>query len=659
MESPAMLTPVTLASQLSVQPNAALLSRTGQRRQLGRRATTRIPTFELPACQQSSSSSGTPAAFGAALGSSALKAATFGVLLAAGLRRRLKDRSSKVVRRARAYRMPLPPNVDEIQTVPPWKVLMEAVKNCEPEDAVIPTWKLKPKLGIYSPTPQYQPLHYIERKPQWQKASFIKRKMKKYYNNMDKKRLEEAGHKPRFLPDPESRLNVASAAVLQGTGLFKGERGTWAYIRKMDTADLCAAIDTQRDIRLQVSSKEVMLNERPGWQVTALKQMKDRLKRVDIVLEVRDARIPWTSAHPDIPEWSRAKPRVIVLTKADLVPKAALEETIEAINNSVKDRGVPVIAVDAQRGCDEIEDLRYELMKAGAFVNRRRKRKGVNPRAVRTLILGMPNVGKSSIINRLSGRKVALKTGWAGSTKKMTWHRIGGFRNTELEFMDSPGLIPFGFGKRYTKEQQQKMCACRIFGDKIIDREQTAVDLAYTIGQLWKDHPNLVDKTVWRETKRIYRVDWQKALRLEEPFFPKFVPERNPEPFCGKMLNDFNRGFWGKIQLEAPPDYEKKVMGEDWNPVYYGGDRRANADGSVDRRFALVKGAKQGQLALNKDVIRRPTVSNWHYNRLFPSIKSTLAEPGFRRGYDFTREKEPVFVGWKKQPNDEGLFENW
>lgn len=555
--------------------------------------------------------------------------------------------------------MPLPPHVDEIQTVPPWKVLIDAVKNCEAEDAVIPTWKLKPKLGIYSPTPQYAPLHYIEPKPFWEKASFIKRKMKKYYQKMEKTRLEKAGLKARYLPDPENRLNLASAAVLQGTGLFKGEHGTWASIRRMDTQDLCKAIDTQRDIRLQVASKEVLLNERPGWQLEAIKQMKDRLKRVDIVLEVRDARIPWTSAHPDIPEWSRSKPRVIVLAKADLVPKAALEETIDAINNSVTDRGVPVVAVDAQRGCDEIEDLRYELMKAGAFVNRRRKRKGVNPRAIRTLILGMPNTGKSSIINRLSGRKVALRTGWAGSTKKMVWHRIGGFRNTELEFMDSPGLIPFGFNKRYNKEQQQKLCACRVFGDKIIDREQTAVDLAYTIGELWKDHPQLVEKTVWRETERIYGVNWQKALRLEEPFFPKFVPERNPEPFCGKMLNDFNRGFWGKIQLEAPPEYSKDSMGQDMHHVYTGGRRQKNADGTDDRRFSLVRSQKEGQLALNEGIVRKALVPNRRFNRLFPEIRQDLPEPGYRRFFDFKREKEPVFVGWKRQPKGEGLFENW
>ncbi|CAJ1363674.1 unnamed protein product [Effrenium voratum] len=277
------------------------------------------------------------------------------------------------------------------------------------------------------------------------------------------------------------------------------------------------------------------------------------MKRVDVVIEVRDARIPWTTTHPDVPEWAKPRPRVIVLSKADLVPPAALQETIRYIQESDRDRGTPVVGVDGLLGTFGIEELREELLKAGAHVNRRRKRQGVNPRAIRTMMIGFPNVGKSSIINRLTGRKVAARDGRPGLTKRLTWHKIGGFRNTELEFLDAPGFIPVGFGRRFSKEQQELLCMCRVFGEKHVDRQQTGQDLVFRLGKLWKESPHMVDRTVWRETRRIYKVDFQAALRLEGPILPNFVPVDNPDPFFGKLINDFNRGRWGRIQLEAPP----------------------------------------------------------------------------------------------------------
>jgi len=337
------------------------------------------------------------------------------------------------------------------------------------------------------------------------------------------------------------------------------------------------------------------------------------------------------------------KPRVIVLTYADLVPKAALEETIQYIKASEKDRGVPVVAVDAQRGGEEIEELRLECMKAGAYVNRRRKRKGVNPRAIRTIMLGFPNVGKSSIINRLTNRKVAGRTGWAGTTKKMTWHHIGGFRNTELAFLDAPGNIPFGFAKRYTKEQQALLCMCRIFGDKIIDREQTAFDLVYLLGKLAKDNPQMLQqKTLWKETRRIYGVDFQAALRLEVPFFPNFVPADNPEPFCGKLLNDFNRGFWGKHQLEAPPEMEERR--ENWSHVYGDQvDRRAQKENISGAPIALAQPFR------SRGLLGPPA-----------QVHQTLPDQGLRKKFENKREKLPVFVDSRPQRRqDEGLFDGW
>jgi len=482
---------------------------------------------------------------------------------------------SRVARRAKAYRMPLPPNVDEIQA-PRWKVLLDAVKVKDPEDVEIPSWKLKPILGIYSPTPQYRPLHYIEAKPFYTKANFIKRKQKKFYNKLKIQRMEKEGIKLRYLPDPNDRLVLASSQMESSTSVFKTEdTNVFKTLRKMSTAELLDAMSDQKTARLGLAGKPIMLNWRPGFQTAAIRDLRDYLPRVDVILEVRDARIPWASKHPDIPEWVRPKPRVIVLTKADLVPPQALEETIRYIKESEDDRGIPVVAVDAQRGGDEIEALREELMKAGAYVNRRRQRKGINPRAIRTMMIGFPNVGKSCIINRLSGRKVAKRTNWAGTTRRLTWHTVGGYRNTELQFLDAPGVIPVMFGKRYTEEQGALLCMCRIFGEKIIDRQKTAYDLVRLLGKLSKERPHAVERTIWRETQRIYGVDFKKAIRLEGPLLPNFVPANNPDPFCGKMLKDFNSGNWGRIQLELPPHIEERRQ---QHYQSFAGERRLSRD---------------------------------------------------------------------------------
>jgi len=525
--------------------------------------------------------------------------------------------------------MPLPPDVDEIK-VPSWRVLLDLVKDKEPEDVVIPTWRLKPKLGIYSPTPQWAPLHYIEPKPFYMKAKFIKRKLKKFYGRLMEKRMEKENFRLRWLPDPKDRLTLAGSQLQPGTGVFKAEADTWKELRKMSTEELLAAIGDQTSTRLGLSAKPILPNWRPGFQTAAIRDLNDYLRRVDVVVEVRDARIPWVTAHPDIPSWVRPKPRVIVLTKADLIPPQCLDETLEYIRNSEQDRGVPVVAVDAQRGGPAIEDLRLELMKAGAYVNRRRKRKGINPRAIRTMMIGFPNIGKSSIINRLADRKVAKKTNWAGSTRRMTWHKIGGFRNTELEFLDTPGVIPVCFGKRYTMDQAALLCICRIFGEKAIDRQQSAYDLVNLLGKLAREHPHMVEKTVWRETQRMYHTDFQAALRQEGPLLPDFVPARNPEPFCGKLLNDFNHGVWGRVQLETPPH----VLEDRQNWSHLLGGQGDTSDGSARRPL-------EGQRS----------------QRALPMPRSDVQLP-VKAGQGRKREREfvPAYAG---DGSVEGLFDGW
>lgn len=416
----------------------------------------------------------------------------------------------------------------------------------------------------------------------------------------DTKEKKGPGHILRYLPSPRQRLSMAGTDILGAFGTLKVEHNSWKELKSMSADEILAACDDQKTLRLASAAKDIPIHWRPGYQTAAIRDMKNYLNRIDVVVEIRDARIPWASTHPDIPGWVRPRPRVIVLTHADLVQKSCIEETIQYFNQSDNDRGVPVIPVDARDGTIGIEELRTELLKAGAYVNRRRKRKGINPRAIRTMMFGFPNTGKSTLINRLAGRKVAKRDSKPGITRKMTWHKIGGYRNTELEFLDSPGFIPVGFNRRFTPEQQSLLCICKIFSDKHLDRTSTAYDLVYRLDKLVKEHPRLLQvETLWRETKRAYGVDFKKALRQEGPLMPDHVPAMNPDPFCGRLLSDFQHGVWGKIQLEPPPQQFQNV--KELNHLLHGSKETKKHIGTTPVRGALGPGRTQVVLPSKQD----------------------------------------------------------
>lgn len=442
---------------------------------------------------------------------------------------------------------------------PRWGVLMSAVQNCEPEDAVIPRWKLKPKLSYYSPTPMYAVEFSPIRKPYWMTKRYTKKRLKYFYRKQMEKRMEREGYRLRFLPPATNDLLLrVGPMIIGGQHALKADQKAWAELRNTSPDDIVEAMKNQTPLRLRMNWKEVNYNWRPDWQTQAIKMMPEYLKRIDVVMELRDARLPWTTMHPDIPEWSRPKPRVIVLTRKDLVPPGALEETIRLIKASERDRGCPVVAVNALTTQDpSIEELRTELMKAGAYVNRRRKFYGINPRAIRCITLGFPNVGKSTVINKLAKRKVARKGAIAGITRKVIWHNIGGFRDTGLAFLDMPGLIPVMFSKRYTMEQGNLLCMCKLFSENEIDRELAAHALLRRMHKLQQDYPHLIEKSMWREMQRLYGLDYQAACRGEGPYLPDGQPLWNPDPFCGRLLTDFNHGFWGRVQLDIPPNFQE------------------------------------------------------------------------------------------------------
>lgn len=170
----------------------------------------------------------------------------------------------------------------------------------------------------------------------------------------------------------------------------------------------------------------------PGHMAKARRQIEEKLKMIDIVIELLDARIPMSSRNPMIDEILASKRRVVVLNKADLADPLLTDQWVRYFD----DKGLTAIAVDSQSGKNV-----HSIISASKRILQDKIdaqiRKGMNPRAIRGLIVGIPNVGKSTLINRLAGRSIAKTGDRPGVTKAQQWIKVG----TEMELLDTPGIL--------------------------------------------------------------------------------------------------------------------------------------------------------------------------------------------------------------------------
>jgi len=170
----------------------------------------------------------------------------------------------------------------------------------------------------------------------------------------------------------------------------------------------------------------------PGHMTRAKRQIQEKLKLIDIAIELLDARVPISSRNPMIDEILLGKPRLIILNKSDLADPQMNEQWKQYFEHE----GHTCAIVDSSTGTgvNQIASLTKEILKEKID---RQIAKGMRPRPVRSLIVGIPNVGKSTLINRLAGRNVAITGDKPGVTKGQQWIKT----NHELELLDTPGIL--------------------------------------------------------------------------------------------------------------------------------------------------------------------------------------------------------------------------
>ena len=275
----------------------------------------------------------------------------------------------------------------------------------------------------------------------------------------------------------------------------------------------------------------------PGHMTKAKRQMQEDIKLIDLVIELVDARIPLSSRNPDIDELGKNKYRLILMNKADLADKEQTKKWAEYF----KSKGFFVVSLDARtkNSMKSITDIVMEACKEK--IERDRKR-GIKNRPVRAMVVGIPNVGKSTFINSYAGKACAKTGNKPGVTKGKQWIRL----NKNVELLDTPGILWPKF------EDQMVGLRLALIGsikDEILNIDELAMEL---IKYLIKNYSGIINAR--------YEVDESKELT---DIIVDIAKNRNcllkgGEPDYSKaaalVIDDFRSGKMGCITLESPED---------------------------------------------------------------------------------------------------------
>ena len=220
---------------------------------------------------------------------------------------------------------------------------------------------------------------------------------------------------------------------------------------------------------------KTVINWYPGHMATTKREIIEKLNLIDVVYEVIDARMPLSSKIVDIDELIKDKPRILVMTKYDLCDKVETDKIIKYYENM----GYKVVPVDLMSGLNvkRILDYTKEIMD---IENKKRESKGMKPRAARALIVGVPNAGKSTLINRLVGKKSAGVGNTPGFTKSLSWIRI----NKDVELLDSPGIL---WPKMENQEAAHVLACLSSIKEEILDTDAIAAFILKKLYELYPD----------------------------------------------------------------------------------------------------------------------------------------------------------------------------
>ena len=280
----------------------------------------------------------------------------------------------------------------------------------------------------------------------------------------------------------------------------------------------------------------------PGHIAKAEKALTASLDRVDLVIEVRDARIPRATAHPRLQRWIGGREHLLVINRRDMVSTAVRS----ARDRQLRGLGKTPWWGDARQGTG-VAQLQQAAIRCGEAMNARRTNRGMRPRAVRALMLGFPNVGKSALINRLVRQKVVESARRAGVTRSLRWVRVG----QDLDLLDAPGVLP---PRLDDQRAALHLALCDDIGQASYSVETVAQAFLAQLGELEGPGPAGVAPRLLETRYGIPHAEG--ALWLESA--AQRHTSGDTSRMAQRLLDDFRKGKLGSIALELPPAEERQ-----------------------------------------------------------------------------------------------------
>ena len=279
------------------------------------------------------------------------------------------------------------------------------------------------------------------------------------------------------------------------------------------------------------------INWYPGHMAKTKRQIKEKIDLIDIVFELIDARIPYTSKNKEVDDIIRNKPRILIMTKRDLCD----EEVSLKWKSFYENKGYKVVMLDLVKD-KNLDSLLNITKNIGDELNKKRQAKGLKPRKIRILILGIPNVGKSTLINRLVGRKATNVGNKPGITKSLEWIRI----NKDLELLDTPGIL---WPKLDTDEIALNLASMTAIKEEILNKDSVAIHI---INKMIKLYPDSF-------MKRYHLDDTNKDIVEILDIIGKNIGAiRNRETDYEKvytiLLKDLREGYLGRVTFDEYED---------------------------------------------------------------------------------------------------------
>ena len=275
----------------------------------------------------------------------------------------------------------------------------------------------------------------------------------------------------------------------------------------------------------------------PGHMTKAKRQMQEDIKLIDLIIELVDARVPLSSRNPDIDELGKNKSRLILLNKSDL----ADERQNEAWKTYFQAKGFYVVKVDSRNGSG-MKAINNVIQEACKEKIERDRRRGIKNRPIRAMVVGIPNVGKSTFINTFAGRACAKTGNKPGVTKGKQWIRL----NKNVELLDTPGIL---WPKFEDQTVGLRLAFIGSIKDEILQTEELASELVKFLNQ---SYPGVLEEKYTIESSE----DNYEVLRriAESRHCLVRGSELDVEKAAAILLDDFRNGRLGRLTLELPEE---------------------------------------------------------------------------------------------------------